>query len=96
MSQWCAAFHVVEIWAYRLPPEDWPWGSAGDHMTEKDDILVKTAPLLEIFDKPWKTFLTSDTQEHEITLFRKHERTGRPLGTVSFIENLELLPDRNL
>ena len=41
-------------------------------MDEKDGILAKTSPLLEIANTPWK--------KSEIELFRKHERTGRPLG----------------
>ena len=77
-------------------PEDWPWSSAGSHMNGKDDILVKTKPLLEIANKPWEKFLVSDTQEQEIALLRKHERTGRPLGGDSFIESLERLLDRDL
>lgn len=77
-------------------PEDWPWSSAGPHMNGKDDILVKTKPLLEIANKPWEMFLVSDTQEQEIALLRKHERTGRPLGGDSFIESLERLLDRDL
>ncbi len=77
-------------------PQAWPWSSAGPHMTGKDDILVKTKPLLEITNKPWETFLAVDAQEDEIVLIRKHERTGRPLGEDSFIEKLEHLLDRNL
>jgi putative transposase len=44
--------------------------------------------LVEIANKPWEIFLDSDTQEQEIALLRKHERTGRPLGGDSFIERL--------
>jgi putative transposase len=77
-------------------PEDWPWSSARPHMNGKDDILVKTKPLLEIANKPWKMFLSSESQERDIELLRKHERTGRPLGSDSFIEKLELLLYRNL
>jgi putative transposase len=29
-------------------------------------------------------------------LFRKHERTGRPMGDSSFIEEIEILLDRIL
>ena len=65
-------------------------------MNGKDDILVKTKPLLEIANKPWEKFLASVTQEQEIELLRKHERTGRPLGGDSFIESLERLLDRDL
>ena len=77
-------------------PEDWRWSSAKAHMKRKDDILVKTRPVLEIVNKPWKKFLASDVQEFEMELFRKHERTGRPLGEASFIEKMELLLDRRL
>ena len=33
---------------------------------------------------------------NEMELFRKHERTGRPMGDSSFIEALETLLDRVL
>ena len=77
-------------------PEDWPWSSAGAHISGKDNILVKTMPLLQLSKKPWETFLSLDAQDHEISLFRKHERTGRPLGEDLFIEKMERLLDRNL
>ena len=65
-------------------------------MKGNDDLLVKTKPLLEIVNKPWEDFLSVDAQEQEIALFRKHERTGRPLGTDSFIGTMEHLLDRRL
>ncbi len=65
-------------------------------MKGKDDILVKTKPLLEMVNSPWRHFLAFDVHEPEMELFRKHERTGRPLGEDSFIERLELLLDRKL
>ena len=77
-------------------PEDWQWSSAGPHMKGKDDLLVKTKPLLEIMSNPWEAFLSVDAQDPEIKLFRKHERTGRPLGTNSFIGTMELLLGRKL
>jgi len=60
------------------------------------DILVKTKLLLNMVNKPWEMFLTTGAQDQEIELFRKHERTGRPIGDNSFIETLELLFERNL
>ncbi|MCD4811449.1 hypothetical protein K8R14_02475 [bacterium] len=66
-------------------PEDWCWSCASPHMIDKDDILVKTKPLLKTVNKPWKHFLVVDVQEQDIELFRKHERTGRPLGENAFI-----------
>ena len=77
-------------------PENWPWSSAKPHMKRKDDILVKTKPLLETVNKTWGKFLAFDVQEFEMELFRKHERTGRPLGEDSFIEKMELFLDRKL
>ena len=77
-------------------PEEWPWSSAGPHMKGKNDILVKAKPLRKMANKNWKKFLAVDVQEPEIKLFRKHERTGRPLGADSFIEKMELLLNRGL
>ena len=77
-------------------PEDWKWSSAGAHMDEKDDILVKTSPLLEIVNTLWRDFLFSDIHASEIELFRKHERTGRPLGKTTFVKQLETILDRRL
>jgi len=76
--------------------EDWRWSSARPHTKRKDDILVKTKPLLEMVKSPWKKFLPVDAQESEMVLFRKHERTGRPMGDDAFIEKLEQLLDRKL
>jgi len=67
-------------------PEDWKWSSARAHMDEKDDILVKKSPLLEIVNAPWRDFLSSDIHASKIELFRKHERTGRPLGKTTFVK----------
>jgi putative transposase len=77
-------------------PEAWPWSSAGAHIKGKDDLLVETKPLCETVNKSWKQFLAVDAQESEMELFRKHERTGRPLGGVSFIDKVELLLNRRL
>ena len=77
-------------------PEEWHWSSAGPHMKVQDDILVRTKLLLEMVNKPWDDFLDIDAQEPEIELFRKHERTGRPLAIDSFIGTMELLLGRKL
>ena len=41
-------------------PEDWKWISAGTHKDEKDDILVRTKPLLKIVNTPWENFLSEE------------------------------------
>ncbi len=77
-------------------PYDWKWSSAREHLEGNDDILVKIKPLLTIIQKSWKSYLNNDVKDDEIELFRKHERTGRPIGNSSFIDTLEQLLDRNL
>ena len=68
--------------------EAWRWSSAGPHIKGKDDLLVKTSPLCKMINKSWKQFLAVDAAEDEMKVFRKHERTGRPLGEASFIDKM--------
>ena len=75
-------------------PGDYPWSSAAAHLAGKDDQLVKVKPLLDIVSD-WQSFLTL-TDEEELSLLKKHERSGRPLGDVSFIERLEGELERQL
>lgn len=77
-------------------PEAWRWSSAGAHVKRKDDILVQTKPLLAMIKSSWTKFLSVDAQESDMSLIRKHERTGRPIGDDAFIERLERLLDRPL
>jgi len=83
-------------WFGKGTPGDWYWSSVSAHMKGKDDILVKTKPLLEMVNILWEKFLSIDAQEPEIELFRKHERTGRPLGEGPFIKKMEFLLNRKL
>jgi len=69
-------------------PYAWQWSSAKAHADGADDILVKVSPLLEMVGN-WKSFL-KDTDEEDATLIRRHERTGRALGSDFFLESLEL------
>lgn len=75
-------------------PRLWRWSSAKAHLTGKDDGFVAVAPLLEMVGD-WRRFLRSGTEE-ELVRIRKHEMTGRPLGTDSFVEKLETLLKRSL
>ena len=80
----------------RLAPDAgaWPWSSARAHLAGTDDQLVKVAPLLEMVGD-WKLFLAAAT-EKEMENIRKHERTGRPLGSEGFVERLESASGRLL
>ena len=72
----------------------WPWSSAQAHLAGKDDGLVNVSPLLEIVGD-WKTFL-ADANEEQLNDIRKHERSGRPLGSEGFVESLEADLNRTL
>jgi len=65
-------------------------------MKGRNDILWKTKPLLEMVNKTWKDFLAVDVHDPEIELFRKHERSGRPLRVDFFIGEMESFQDRRL
>jgi putative transposase len=69
-------------------PEEYPWSSAKAHMKGRNDDLVKVQPLLRMVDD-WRQFLSGDVSDEEYELLQRHERTGRPLGSTSFIELLE-------
>jgi putative transposase len=69
-------------------PEDYPWSSAKAHIKGRNDDLVKAKPLLRMVDD-WQQFLFDEVSGGEYELLQRHERTGRPLGSKSFIERLE-------
>ncbi len=77
-----------------LDAASWPWSSARAHLAALDDKLVKVAPLLQMVED-WKLFLGAATDE-EIAEIRRHERSGRPLGSERFVERLESALERLL
>ena len=79
-----------------VKPEQWPWSSASAHISGYDATLVKAIPLLEITGGTWKDFLHAAIGEEEIIKMQRHENTGRPLGSGSFVENLETVLGRIL
>src|SRR5512136_1140941 len=93
-----AAARYVEMNPVRahLAPDaaSWPWSSAHAHLAGLDDKLVKVAPLLEMAGD-WQLFLGAASDE-EMEKIRQHERSGRPLGSESFVERLESTLERLL
>ncbi|ETR68294.1 MAG: transposase [Candidatus Magnetoglobus multicellularis str. Araruama] len=77
-------------------PEDWPWSSPSAHIKGDNDVLVNASPLLLMVQKEWSDFLSKYPGESDIELFRKHERTGRPLGEEQFVEKIETQLNRSL
>jgi len=76
-------------------PEDWRHSSASAHFSGRSDGLVEPKPLLERFGD-WRTFLSVDLSQDSIHEIRRHERTGRPLGSAGFLERLEATEGRRL
>jgi putative transposase len=76
-------------------PQAYAWSSARAHLTGRDDGLVKVGPLLDIVGD-WKEFLSEEVGKAEADALRRSERTGRPLGSESFMVWLEGLVGRRL
>jgi putative transposase len=68
--------------------EDWPWSSARAHLDGRDDGIVRVAPLLERAPG-WADFLGAGLAQAEHRAIQAGERTGRPLGSKAFVEELE-------
>ena len=77
-------------------PLEWRWSSADAHVSRRSDRLVNAQPLLDMVDEDWSAFLGTATPEHQAELLRRHERTGRPLGTESFVGKIEVQLGRSL
>ena len=75
-------------------PEEYPWSSAQAHFAAQDDKLVKVEPLLSMAGN-WRDFLALPSEE-EMNRLRKHERTGRPLGQETFVDQIEAMLLRTL
>jgi len=74
---------------------DYPWSSAQAHLLGRDDALTAAAPLLAQVDG-WSAFLAQGAQADVDDQLRKHESTGRPLGSDAFVDYLEGLLNRTL
>ena len=78
---------------------DWPWSSARSHIKGFDSTGLLNMDVWNArFDaKRWREFLEEGLEEtDEQDKIRLATRTGRPLGTEEFIENLEELTGRRL
>ena len=76
-------------------PGDYPWSSARAHLDGEDDDLVTVKPMLrEVGD--WEGYLALGVEEEPAAAMRRHERTGRPLGSDRFIKRLEKRLERTL
>ena len=94
-----AAARYVELNPVRAKlatePEDWPWSSARAHLAGRDAGALSVRPLLDGVGD-WRAFLDGGLGEEALEALRRHERTGRPLGSTAFVERLERMLGRSL
>jgi len=76
-------------------PWDYGWSSAAAHADGANDILVKTAPLLDRVED-WRQFVEQPLEVEQRESLRTHARTGRPLGSDGFVKRLERQVGRRL
>jgi putative transposase len=58
------------------------------HVAGKEEVLVRAALLLKQIED-WRRFLRGEEAEEVLRALRRHERTGRPLGSPRILERLE-------
>ncbi len=67
--------------------EDYPWSSAKAHIKRSADEILSDCFLTNNI-KDWSDYLKIESEkDHE--LIEKHTRTGKPLGSESFIHEIE-------
>jgi len=76
-------------------PEQYPWSSARAHVLGEEDALLSPSPLLAT-GSDWAAFLAEGMRPEAAKEFRRHEGTGRPLGSDAFITRVEGLLGRVL
>jgi len=76
--------------------QDWPWSSVACHLSGRDSNLVKVAPVLDRYGD-FATFLDQKKEDSAaFMVLRQSETTGRPAGSDSWVEKLEVLTGRKL
>jgi len=75
-------------------PARYRWSSARSHIEGTDDPLALPLPRQDMIPD-WADFLRLSSEE-ELKTLKRHEHTGRPLGSDSFVEELEQTLGRSL
>ena len=44
----------------------------------------------------WEKYISDSSAGNDSDMIKKHTRTGRPLGSVDFVRNLEVITGRTL
>lgn len=73
----------------------WCWSSVHAHRRRVDDLLVSVEPMLQRVDN-WDGYVGTPTSASSMDAIRRHTRTGRPVGSKQFIDELERITGRDL
>ena len=76
--------------------EDYPWSSAAAHCALREDMLLSGNCPIVAEIRNWSEWLRSEDSNATDDVIRRHSRTGRPLGSESFIGGIELQTGRKL
>lgn len=74
---------------------DYPWSSARAHVFKQSDSLIDDNFVVSEI-KDWKTFLSEEDKQIDVSLFKAHTNNGRPFGDEQFIQKVEGLTGRVL
>jgi putative transposase len=69
-------------------PQDWAWSSVRAHLAGRDDELVKVRPLLDRVGSALD-LIGVEPDAATLAALRLAETTGRPLGSLSFLTEIE-------
>lgn len=73
---------------------DYTWSSVHAHLSGKSDGVVTVEPMQNRVDN-WKEFIAAMNLSDE-GCFRRHARTGRPLGDEGFVRQVSKRVGRDL
>jgi putative transposase len=76
-------------------PIDYKWSSGRSHLGSQEDTIISVDHLLEMAPD-WKSFLYQPIRADEFDILRKISRTGRPVGTMDFLENIESVTGKSV
>jgi len=95
-----AAVRYVEMNPVRArlvrEPGRYRWSSVKAHLTGQDDGLVKVKPLLECYGDWRKVLGRAEGTDEALEELRRHERTGRVLGSEGFVAKVARLVGREV
>lgn len=75
--------------------EDYPWSSAAAHVHRGSHPFLSPCPLDRRIPD-WTAYLREIDKDDDVESLKRHENTGRPMGSEEFLKRLEVLTGRVL